>query len=160
MSCLKGPRSRIISRHSFLICVQSIGLFFTIIPERTGRIYHLKKNQNAPRPSEQPPVTIAEAEFLLQKYTKAVDHHPYRTNPRAQEVIDKCVESMESDDIIEKSPSVWRSPVCIVAKADGSPHFCVNYRTTIKVPCTRDMAYARYRVSYRYSRWREIHHCL
>ena len=35
--------------------------------------------------------TIAEAEFPLQKNTKPVDRHPYRTNPRAQEVIDKCV---------------------------------------------------------------------
>ena len=36
--------------------------------------------------------TIAEAEFPLQKDTKPVDRHPYRTNPRAQEVIDKCVD--------------------------------------------------------------------
>ena len=43
-------------------------------------------------------------------------------------MIDKSVESMESDGIIEKSPSAWGSPVCIVAKADGSSHFCVDYR--------------------------------
>ena len=75
--------------------------------------------------------TIAEAEFPLQKDTKPVDRHPYRTNPRAQEVIDKCVDDMEEIDIIEKRPSEWGSPVCIVAKADGSPRFCVDYRTTI-----------------------------
>ena len=40
----------------------------------------------------------AETEFSSQKYAKPVDHHPYRTNPKAPEVIDKCVESMESDD--------------------------------------------------------------
>ena len=43
--------------------------------------------------------TIAKAEFPLQKNTKPVDRHPYRTNPRAQDVIDKCVENMESAGI-------------------------------------------------------------
>ena len=45
-------------------------------------------------------------------------------------MIDKCVESMESVGIIEKSPSAWGSLACIVAKADGAPRFCVDYRTT------------------------------
>ena len=67
--------------------------------------------------------TIADAEFPLQKNTKPVDRHPYRTNPRAQEVIDKCVENMEAVGIVEKKPSEWGSPVCIVAKADESPRF-------------------------------------
>ena len=75
--------------------------------------------------------TIAEAQFSLQKDTKPVDRHPYRTNPRAQKVIDKCVDDMQQIDIIEKRPSEWGSPVYIVAKADGSPRFCVDYRTTI-----------------------------
>ena len=75
--------------------------------------------------------TIAEAEFPLQKDTKPVDRHPYRTNPRAQKVIDKCVDDMREIDIIEKRASQWGSPVCIVAKADGSPRFCVDYRATI-----------------------------
>ena len=75
--------------------------------------------------------TIAEAQFPLQKDTKPVDRHPYRTNPRAQKVIDKCVDDMQAIDIIEKRPSQWGSPVCIVAKADGSPRFCVDYRATV-----------------------------
>ena len=49
--------------------------------------------------------TIAEAEFPLQKDTKPVDRHPYRTNPRAQKVIDKCVDDMQQIDIIEKRQS-------------------------------------------------------
>ena len=46
-------------------------------------------------------------------------------------MIGKCVESMEEVGTVEKTPSEWGSPVCIVAKADGSSRFCVDYRTTI-----------------------------
>ena len=46
-------------------------------------------------------------------------------------MIDKCVESMESDGIIKKSQSAWGSLVCSVAKTDGSPRVCVDNRTTI-----------------------------
>ena len=46
-------------------------------------------------------------------------------------MIGKCVESMELDGTVEKSPSAWGSPVGIVAKPDESPRFCVDYRTTI-----------------------------
>ena len=58
-----------------------------------------------------------EADFLLlQKQAKPVEYHRYRTNPRAQEVVEKCVESMEFDGIAKKSPSAWRSPLCLVVK--------------------------------------------
>ena len=111
MNRLKGPRSTIISRqHSYLICVQSIGLFFRHPRKNWVNVLLLLK-QSFPCRNK------------LSQY-----HHPYRTNPRAQGVIDKYVESMESDDIIEKSPSAWGSPVCIVVKTDGSPRFCVDYR--------------------------------
>ena len=44
-------------------------------------------------------------------------------------MIDKCIENMESAGIVEKKLSGWGLPVCIVAKADGSPRFCIDYRT-------------------------------
>ena len=49
--------------------------------------------------------TTAEAEFPLHKNSKPVDRNSYRTNPRAQEVIDKCVEDIQSVGIVEKNPS-------------------------------------------------------
>ena len=75
--------------------------------------------------------TIMEADFPLQPGTTPVDRNPYRANPRVQEVIDKCVNQMEKDGIIEQRPSPWGSAVTIVAKSDGSPRFCVDYRSTV-----------------------------
>ena len=82
-------------------------------------------------PQELGKCKIAKADFPLEPGTKPVDRAPYRTNPRAQEVIDKCVDQMERDGIIEQRPSPWGSAVTIVAKADGTPRFCVDYRSTI-----------------------------
>ena len=46
-------------------------------------------------------------------------------------MIDKCVENMEPVGIVEKNPSAYALPVCMIATADGTPRFCVDYRTTI-----------------------------
>ena len=72
----------------------------------------------------------SQADFPLEPGTKPVDRAPYRANPRAQEVIDKCADQLEKDGI-EQIPSPWESAVTIVAKADGTPRFCVDYRSTI-----------------------------
>ena len=104
---------------------------------------------------------IAEAEFPLQPGTQPVDRSAYRTNPRVQQVIDKCVKQMETDGIIEQRPSPWGSAVTIVAKADGTPRFCVDYRSTInKKSCSKILANARHECSYRHGSRSEIHHCL
>ena len=75
--------------------------------------------------------TIGEAEFPLQKNTKPVDRYPYRTNLRAQEVIDKCADKIESAGIVEKKTSAWGLPVFIVAKAGCTPRFWIDYRTAL-----------------------------
>ena len=58
-------------------------------------------------PRELGKCTIAEAEFPLEPGTRPVDRAPYRTNPRLQETIDKCVNQMEQDGIIEQRLSPW-----------------------------------------------------
>lgn len=82
-------------------------------------------------PRELGKCTLGEAEFPLEPGTRPVDRAPYRANPRVQETIDKCVNQMEKDGIIEQRPSPWGSAVTIVAKKDGTPRFCVDYRSTI-----------------------------
>lgn len=62
-----------------------------------------------------------EAKFPSQPATTPVDKTPYRTNPRPQQATEDCVNKMEDKGIIEQRASQWGSPVCVVAKPDGSP---------------------------------------
>ena len=82
-------------------------------------------------PQELVKCTLAEATFPLEPGTRPVNRTPYRANPRVQETIDKCVNQMEQEGIIEQRPSPWGSAVTIVTKSDGTPRFCVDYRSTI-----------------------------
>ena len=90
--------------------------------------------------------TLAEATFPLEPGTRPVDRTPYRANPRVQGTIDKCVNQMEKYGIIEQRPSPWGSAVTIVAKSDGTPRFCVDYRSTMNINLIKKlMAYAQLR---------------
>ena len=80
-------------------------------------------------PRELSRCTLAEATFALEPGTRPVNRTPYRANPRVQDTIDKCVTQMEQDGIIEQRPSPWGSAVIIVGKSDGTPRFCVDYRS-------------------------------
>ena len=102
---------------------------------------------------------IAKAEFFLQSQAKPVYYLPYKTNPRAQKGIDKCVESMESNCTIEQSPSDWGSPVCIVVNVDGPPHFCIDCSNAIR-KSTAHETWSTPDISYQYSRWRKTRYCL
>ena len=79
-------------------------------------------------PQELGRCTLAEATFPLEPGTRPVNRTPYRAHPRVRETIDKCVNQMEQDGIIEQRPSPCGSAVTIVAKSDGTPRFCVDYR--------------------------------
>lgn len=52
----------------------------------------------------------------------------YPRNPAMQEIINKEVENMLAEDIIEPSFSEWSSPVVLVKKPSGKYRFCVDYR--------------------------------
>ena len=65
---------------------------------------------------------------------------PPRRLPMAQrEVVDRELEKMLKEDIIEPSDSPWAANVVLVKKKDGSVRFCVDYRKLNE--CTKKDAY-------------------
>lgn len=61
------------------------------------------------------------------------DHPPIKQAPRRmpltkREVVQKEVQSMLQNGIIEPSTSPWSSPIVLVEKKDHSTRFCVDYR--------------------------------
>ncbi|CAF1470340.1 unnamed protein product [Adineta steineri] len=57
-----------------------------------------------------------------------VAEHPRRVSHLNRQVINKEVQKMLHNRIIEPSNSSWAAPVVIVKKSDGSPRFCIDYR--------------------------------
>jgi len=49
-------------------------------------------------------------------------------NPAMQAIIDREVDNMEQEGIIEPSEGSWSSPVVVVKKKDGSHRFCIDFR--------------------------------
>ena len=54
--------------------------------------------------------------------------HPYRVSPMKKELLDKEVQYMLENDIIEESQSNWSSPCILVPKHDGGFRFCTDFR--------------------------------
>ena len=67
-------------------------------------------------PKELGKCTIAKAKFPLQEQAKPVDHHPYRTNPREQEVVDKYVESWSLMALSKKAQAHGDHPFVLLQK--------------------------------------------
>ena len=57
-----------------------------------------------------------------------IKQHPYRVSPMKKELLDKEVQYMLQNDIIEESQSNWSSPCILVPKQDGRFHFCTDFR--------------------------------
>ena len=57
----------------------------------------------------------------------------YRQPPHMQKEIDKQVQDLLDNDIIEESNSEYHSPVVLVKKKDGKFRFCVDYRKLNKI---------------------------
>ncbi|KAF6216167.1 hypothetical protein GE061_000506 [Apolygus lucorum] len=53
---------------------------------------------------------------------------PRRIPPHRLEEVEKLVEEMEANGVIEPSLSPWASPIVLVKKKDGSTRFCIDYR--------------------------------
>ena len=57
-----------------------------------------------------------------------IKQHPYRVSPMKKELLDKEVQYMLENDIIEESQSNWSSPCMMVPKHDGGFRFCTDFR--------------------------------
>ena len=57
-----------------------------------------------------------------------IKQHPYRVSPMKKELLDKEVQYMLKNDIIEESQSNWSSPCILVPKHDGGFLFCTVFR--------------------------------
>jgi len=53
---------------------------------------------------------------------------PYRATPANNRIIKEKVDSLLKSGVIRESSSPWASPVILVAKKDGEPRMCVDYR--------------------------------
>jgi predicted aspartyl protease/dUTPase len=60
--------------------------------------------------------------------SKPVRKRPYRASPKQQEIIDKELDEMLANGIIEPTMSEYASPIVLVQKPDGSQRLCVDYR--------------------------------
>lgn len=70
---------------------------------------------------------------------KPVKLPPRRLPQKQKEIIDKELDKMLKDNIIEPSDSPWSSHICLVTKKDGSLRFCVDFRKLNQI--TRKDAY-------------------
>ena len=57
-----------------------------------------------------------------------IKQHPYRVSPMKKELLDKEVQYMLKNDIIEESQSNWSSPCILVPKHDSGFRFCTDFR--------------------------------
>ena len=57
-----------------------------------------------------------------------IKQHPYMVSPMKKELLDKQVQYMLKNDIIEESQSNWSSPCILVPKHDGGFRFCTDFR--------------------------------
>nr|XP_015836638.1 PREDICTED: RNA-directed DNA polymerase homolog [Tribolium castaneum] len=53
---------------------------------------------------------------------------PYRVSQKEREIINKQIEEMLEDEIIQPSTSPWCFPVVLAKKKDGKMRFCMDFR--------------------------------
>lgn len=72
--------------------------------------------------------TEMDFQVKLKSGAKPFRSPPYRSNPKIRQEIDKQVQDMLREGIIETSVSPYASPVVMVTKSDSTYRFCVDFR--------------------------------
>ncbi|MCW5953889.1 MAG: reverse transcriptase family protein, partial [Propionibacteriaceae bacterium] len=85
------------------------------------------------RNPKKPDSTLKVRHYIDTEKARPLSQRPYRISPKEKEVIQKEVDEMEANKIIQKSKSPWASPVVLVPKPDGSIRFCIDYRKLNKI---------------------------
>jgi len=86
-----------------------------------------------------PSVTIAAWHDVDPGDFVPIKQHPYRVNPVKKVHLDKEIDYMLENNIIEPSKSEWSSPCILVPKPDGSYRFVTDYRKVNQ--CTKTDSY-------------------
>ena len=79
-------------------------------------------------PSGLPPPRSSDNHIVLQPGSQPVAVRPYRYPTTHKDELERQCAAMLQQGLIRRSSSAFSSPVLLVKKADGSWHFCVDYR--------------------------------
>jgi hypothetical protein len=79
-------------------------------------------------PTSLPPSRACDHEIPLIPGARPVNIRPYRYPPALKTEIEKHVEDMFKQGIIQPSSSLFSSPILLVKKKDGTYRFCVDFR--------------------------------
>lgn len=72
-------------------------------------------------------------ELVIRTESTPIKQRYYPLSPAHQKEVNKELEEMLANDIVEPSESLWSSPIVMIKKKTGGWRFCVEYRALNKV---------------------------
>jgi Reverse transcriptase (RNA-dependent DNA polymerase)./Integrase core domain. len=103
----------------------------TLTPDESKQLLRLVEKSFTEMGDELGCTTLVEHE--IKTTSPPIKQRYYPVSPIMQSHIDKELDKLISQNIVEKSTSPWSSPIILVKKKDQSFRFCVDYRKLNKV---------------------------